>query len=230
MACVIGVDVGSQSVKAVVVDEDGRALATATRLRHEPSGRRLGRAGPAHWTAGAVEPVRAVRDRRGARRRRDARARLPGRRPRRARREAAPAAARDHLARPARGAPVRGARRGRGRGRADRAHRPEPRRLALRAEGDVAARRRTRALPRRTLARPGCRAHERLAHREVARTTPTPPRPCSTTSRPRASAKRWSRTPGSTRSAAGDPRRRRGDRDAAAARPPRRSGFRHAAR
>ena len=39
MGCVIGVDVGSQSVKAVVADAEGRALATASARPPAAAGR-----------------------------------------------------------------------------------------------------------------------------------------------------------------------------------------------
>ena len=64
MACVIGIDVGSQSVKAVLVDDEGEARGDAERaVRDEPPPQRLGRAGSRHWEHGLAQAVREVRER-----------------------------------------------------------------------------------------------------------------------------------------------------------------------
>src|SRR3954454_19306052 len=62
MGCVIGVDVGSQSVKAVVADDQGRALATASApcTMHHPAGG-WAEQDPADWTPALIAVVRAAR-------------------------------------------------------------------------------------------------------------------------------------------------------------------------
>jgi xylulokinase len=62
MGCVIGVDVGSQSVKAVVADDEGRALATASApcTMHHPAGG-WAEQDPADWTRALVSAVRQAR-------------------------------------------------------------------------------------------------------------------------------------------------------------------------
>ena len=55
MGFVIGIDVGSQSVKALIVDEDGHPLRRQAPLCDEPPGQRLGRAGPRRLGARAVD-------------------------------------------------------------------------------------------------------------------------------------------------------------------------------
>ena len=92
MGYVIGVDVGSQSVKALMMDPDGaRGRDRERAVPDEPSGRRLGRAGPGRLGAGAGRCRAGGASTRGRRRDEidDARARLPGRRARRARRRPA---------------------------------------------------------------------------------------------------------------------------------------------
>src|SRR5262245_16772666 len=62
MACVIGVDVGSQSVKAVVADEDGTALATASApctMSHPAGG--WAEQDPQHWREALARAVREAR-------------------------------------------------------------------------------------------------------------------------------------------------------------------------
>src|SRR3954464_14250850 len=59
MPCVIGVDVGSQSVKAVVADEDGTALATASApctMTHPAGG--WAEQDPEHWRRALALAVR----------------------------------------------------------------------------------------------------------------------------------------------------------------------------
>ena len=88
-AVVIGVDVGSQSVKAVVADEEGTALATASApctMSHPAGG--WAEQDPEHWRRALALAVRQACAKAGVqpRRRHDARPRLPGRRAGRARR------------------------------------------------------------------------------------------------------------------------------------------------
>src|SRR4051812_24173745 len=62
MGCVIGVDVGSQSVKAVVADDQGRALAAASApcaMHHPASG--WAEQDPAGWTGALIAAVREAR-------------------------------------------------------------------------------------------------------------------------------------------------------------------------
>src|SRR3954469_21533211 len=62
MPCVIGVDVGSQSVKAVVADEDGTALATASApcaMSHPAGG--WAEQDPEHWRRALALAVRKAR-------------------------------------------------------------------------------------------------------------------------------------------------------------------------
>src|SRR4051794_26650920 len=62
MGCVIGVDVGSQSVKAVVADDQGRALATASApctMRHPAGG--WAEQDPGDWTRALIAAVRQAR-------------------------------------------------------------------------------------------------------------------------------------------------------------------------
>ncbi|WP_028064102.1 xylulokinase [Solirubrobacter soli] len=62
MGCVIGVDVGSQSVKAVVADDEGRALATASApctMRHPAGG--WAEQDPSDWTGALIDAVRQAR-------------------------------------------------------------------------------------------------------------------------------------------------------------------------
>lgn len=62
MPCVIGIDVGSQSVKAVVSDEDGTALATASApcaMSHPAGG--WAEQDPAHWREALARAVREAR-------------------------------------------------------------------------------------------------------------------------------------------------------------------------
>lgn len=62
MASVIGIDVGSQSVKALVVDEDGNAVASASapcRMSHPASG--WAEQNPADWEHALAEAVGAAR-------------------------------------------------------------------------------------------------------------------------------------------------------------------------
>ena len=62
MGCVIGVDVGSQSVKAVVADDEGRALATASApctMRHPAGG--WAEQDPSDWTRALTAAVRQAR-------------------------------------------------------------------------------------------------------------------------------------------------------------------------
>jgi xylulokinase len=62
MGCVIGVDVGSQSVKAVVADDRGRALATASApctMRHPAGG--WAEQDPEDWTRALIAAVRQAR-------------------------------------------------------------------------------------------------------------------------------------------------------------------------
>jgi sugar (pentulose or hexulose) kinase len=61
MGCVIGADVGSQSIKAVVTDDRGRELATASApctMRHPAGG--WAEQGPHDWTLGLAQAVRAA--------------------------------------------------------------------------------------------------------------------------------------------------------------------------
>ena len=205
MGCVIGVDVGSQSVKAVVADEEGTALATASApctMRHPAGG--WAEQDPERLDAGARRrrPPGARDGRARPRRRHDARPRLPGRRPGRARRRSCS---------PLRPAIIWLDRRATDAVRGARARPSASRRWWRRTglnpdashiapEGDVAARRRARALRRRALAGLGRRAHERLADRRGRRrTTPMPPRRCCTTCGRAPGATTSSPTPGSTR-------------------------------
>jgi xylulokinase len=62
VSCVIGIDVGSQSVKAVVADADGRSLATATApctMRHPAGG--WAEQNPADWEQALASVVRQAR-------------------------------------------------------------------------------------------------------------------------------------------------------------------------
>src|SRR3954470_21554584 len=62
MVCVIGIDVGSQSVKAVVADADGRSLATATApctMHHPAAG--WAEQHPADWEQALTSAVRQAR-------------------------------------------------------------------------------------------------------------------------------------------------------------------------
>ena len=62
MGCVIGIDVGSQSVKAVVADDQGRALATASApctMHHPAAG--WAEQDPADWTTALIAAVRRAR-------------------------------------------------------------------------------------------------------------------------------------------------------------------------
>jgi xylulokinase len=62
MGCVIGVDVGSQSVKAVVADDQGRALAAASApctMRHPAGG--WAEQDPEDWTRALIAAVRQAR-------------------------------------------------------------------------------------------------------------------------------------------------------------------------
>ncbi|MEA2293733.1 MAG: xylulokinase, partial [Solirubrobacteraceae bacterium] len=62
MGCVIGVDVGSQSVKAVVADVEGRALATASApctMRHPAGG--WAEQDPVDWEQALIGAVRQAR-------------------------------------------------------------------------------------------------------------------------------------------------------------------------
>src|SRR3954469_15395292 len=64
MPCVIGADVGSQSVKAVVADEDGTALATASApcaMSHPAGG--WAEQDPDHWLDALAVAVREARAR-----------------------------------------------------------------------------------------------------------------------------------------------------------------------
>src|SRR3954452_21912928 len=66
MPCVIGVDVGSQSVKAVLADEGGTALATASApwsMSHPAGG--WAEQDPAHWRDAFCQAVREARERAG---------------------------------------------------------------------------------------------------------------------------------------------------------------------
>src|SRR3954464_10118850 len=66
MPCVIGVDVGSQSVKAVVQDEDGTALATASApcaMTHPAGG--WAEQDPEHWRRALALAVRQARAKAG---------------------------------------------------------------------------------------------------------------------------------------------------------------------
>ncbi len=66
MGCVIGVDVGSQSVKAVMIDGEGKALATATaacEMTHPAGG--WAEQDPEHWTQALARVVHQVRARAG---------------------------------------------------------------------------------------------------------------------------------------------------------------------
>jgi xylulokinase len=66
MGCVIGVDVGSQSVKAVVSDEAGKPLATASaacEMSHPAGG--WAEQDPEHWTQALARVVRQARARAG---------------------------------------------------------------------------------------------------------------------------------------------------------------------
>ena len=188
-------------------------------VRDEPPRERLGRAGSGRLGArNRADGPRAARARgRRAARGRDARPRLPGRRPGGDRRASAAPAPCDHLARPARHRAVRRAERRGRRGRADRPDRPQSRRLAHRAEGDVAARRRARALPRGALAGAGRRPPERLADRRGGpgpgqRVLDAALRPALGRLGPRAGRAGRARR----RQAAADPARGRGDRAAPA--------------
>ena len=63
MAYVIGVDVGSQSVKALLVDEDGTAVGTASApcvMSHPAGG--WAEQHPEAWERAVVEAVREVRE------------------------------------------------------------------------------------------------------------------------------------------------------------------------
>jgi xylulokinase len=62
MGCVIGIDVGSQSVKSVLVDDEGSILATASApcpMSHPASG--WAEQDPAHWEQALARTVREVR-------------------------------------------------------------------------------------------------------------------------------------------------------------------------
>ena len=66
MACVIGIDVGSQSVKAVVADDRGRPLATASSpcaMQHPAAGWAEQR--PGDWTQALIAAVREARTQAG---------------------------------------------------------------------------------------------------------------------------------------------------------------------
>ncbi len=227
MSYVIGIDVGSQSVKAVLFDEDGTAIQEAG-APYEMSCPRSGWAeqDPACWERGIAQTVRELRQRSGIGASEVAMLALASqvdgaggtRRP------AGAAAPGDHLARPAGHAAVRAAERsGRG-GRADRPNRAESRRFPHRAEGHVAARRGARALPGRALAGARRRSPGRLAHRRGGagsgqRVVHAAVRAALGRLGPRAGRAGRSRR----RQAPADPPRRPGHRAAPGARPPRRS-------
>ena len=66
MPCVIGIDVGSQSVKSVLVDDQGTALATASApcaMSHPAGG--WAEQDPAHWEQALAQTVREVREQAG---------------------------------------------------------------------------------------------------------------------------------------------------------------------
>jgi xylulokinase len=66
MGCVIGIDVGSQSVKSVLVDDEGAILATASApcpMSHPASG--WAEQDPAHWEQALAQTVREVREQAG---------------------------------------------------------------------------------------------------------------------------------------------------------------------
>src|SRR3954447_15018157 len=66
MACVIGIDVGSQSVKAVVADDRGRSLATASSpctMQHPAAG--WAEQDPRDWTQALIGAVREARTQAG---------------------------------------------------------------------------------------------------------------------------------------------------------------------
>ena len=66
MPCVIGIDVGSQSVKSVLVDDEGRALAVASApcaMSHPAGG--WAEQDPEHWERALAQTVREVREQAG---------------------------------------------------------------------------------------------------------------------------------------------------------------------
>jgi xylulokinase len=66
MPCVIGIDVGSQSVKSVLVDDEGTALATASApcaMSHPAGG--WAEQDPEHWEQALAQTVREVREQAG---------------------------------------------------------------------------------------------------------------------------------------------------------------------
>ena len=172
MGYLIGADIGSQSVKALLLDPDGREVAVGRAgLHDEPSGQRLGRAGsrPVARRAGRRGPPRADRDS-GHRRR----PRSPiWAWPRRWTASCRSTLSSGRCARRSSGW-TGGRRPGRRAGRPSSAptrifatHRAERRLLAHRAQADVAARPRAGDLPGGRVVPAGGRLPARLADRDA---------------------------------------------------------------